>query len=99
VHDIRAYGGDEADSAHVCGQVVDLVNAFRGPEAVLPDTQVEGQPFRIVLFLDVVVESCVSDSDEVALPVQFVGEMASDEAASSSYQDSVQVSFTPVLHE
>jgi hypothetical protein len=52
-----------------------------------------------VLFLDVVVESYVGDSDEVPLLAQFAGEMTSDEAAPSGYQYAVQVSFTLVFRE
>src|SRR5438105_10243698 len=85
-HDFGLVGFDEANPAHVCRQVVDLVDALRRAQGVLPTSQIE-LPELVSVGGLVFGSFQVDATHEVAVFAQVVAEVMANEAYGSSHED------------
>src|SRR5207302_11245028 len=77
---------DEANPAHIRGQVVDLVDALRRAQGVLPTSQIE-LPELVSVGGLVFGSFQVDATHEVAVFAQVVAEVMANETSGSSHED------------
>src|SRR5207302_696061 len=87
LRDVGQECGDVTDSAHVGRQVVDLIDIARGFQTVLPDAQVK-LPKIVGCRLLILRLFNIHAANPVAIGLQPINEMMTNESTGTSYQNS-----------